>query len=136
METVNLKVKKESPVVSYLKYPVIDKILYGKPYPKNIDVSLYKKFKVMRERVPYFVQRTERTVKTRLASLEKSAKISMISELTGIPKLKVIERVLRGNVGLNRKDILLYFMGVSDKLEADGVDNPNLRYEIISLLKK
>ncbi len=136
MEKVNLKVKKESPVVSYLKYPVIDKILYSKPYPKNLDVALYKKFKVRRERAQYFVQRTERTVKTRLASLEKSDKINTISELTCIPKLKVIERVLRGNVGLNRKDILLYFMGVSDKLEADGVDNPNLRYEIISLLKK
>ncbi|MCL4497455.1 MAG: hypothetical protein M1412_08700 [Deltaproteobacteria bacterium] len=127
---------KESPIVSYLKYPAIDKILYGNPYPKNFSVALYKKFGVKREKIPYFVQRTERTVKSRLLSLKKSDKVNTLSTLTGVPKIKIIERVLRGNLGLNREDMLVYLMGVSDKLESDGVDNPNLRYEIIRLLKK
>ena len=128
--------KRESPVILYLKHKAVDKILHGKSYPKSLDEVLSGKFKIFRKSIPAYITRTERAVKSRLAALEKSEKVDNISVLCGIPKTKIIERVLRGNMKLNREDMLIYLMSALDKFDADGIDNPMLRSEVFKLLKK
>ena len=127
--------KKEIPAKSYLRFMVVDKILLGEPYPKSRDEILINKFGVFRKAIPSLVRQVEKAVKMEIARLEKSDKVNTISVLGMVPKKKVIERVAKKNLRLNKEQMSTYLMGILDKLDSDGIDNPLLRSEVFKLLK-
>ena len=128
--------KSEIPAISYLRYMVVDKVLLGEPYPKSRDEVLINKFGVFRKAIPSLVRQVEKAVKMEIARLEKSDKVNTISVLGMLPKKKVIERVAKKNLKLNKEQMSLYLMGILDKLDSDGIDNPSLRAEVFVLFKK
>ncbi len=126
---------KEIPAKSYLRYMVVDKVLLGEPYPKSRDEILINKFGVFRKAIPSLVRQVEKAVKMEITRLEKSDKVDTISVLGMVPKKRVIERVAKKNLRLNKEHISAYLMGILDKLDSDGIDNPSLRNEVFRLLK-
>lgn len=128
--------KRELPSVSYLRQLAVGKILHGNPYPGSRDVILTDKLGVFKNAIPKLVRQVEKAVKIEIARLNKSEKVETISVLCGIPKNRVIERVARKNLKLNREQMLIYLMSALDKFDAEGVDNPMLRSEVFRLLKK
>ena len=127
--------KKEIPAISYLRYMVVDKVLLGEPYPKSRDEILVNKFGVFRKAIPKLVRQVEKAVKIEIARLEKSDKVDTVSVLGMVPKKRVIERVAKKNLKPNKEQMSLYLMGILDKLDGDGIDNPLLRNEVFKLLK-
>ena len=127
--------KKEIPAKSYLRFMAVNKILLGEPYPKSRDEILINKFGVFRKAIPALVRQVEKAVKMEIARLEKSDKVNTISVLGMVPKKKVIERAAKKNLMLNKEQMSLYLMGILDKLDSDGIDNPSLRTEVFKLLK-